>query len=75
MKNALIALGFVLAGSTAALADSSALDVVDTQVIPGSSVYSIDYTATAAFDGQATNDDYANPVKQPRLGDGSPVFN
>lgn len=70
MKNLLIALGFTLAASSAALADSGALDVVDapsafayTQGVSG-----IDYTATASIGA-------GNEFEQRgRLGDGSPTY-
>jgi hypothetical protein len=95
MKNALIALGLTLAASTAAYADSGALDVLQAPAVSngavaaplassvvnayeqrarfgdGSPVYvksdaGVDYTATASVADVATN---------PRLDDGSPVYN
>lgn len=64
MKKIIIALGIALASSTAALAQSSALDVVGQKFEVSDS--SIDYTATASI-GTATTE------LRDRLGDGSPM--
>jgi len=67
MNKLIIALGLTLAASTAAFADSSALDVYAPQ---GQNVSAIDYTATASVGG-ASND----LVTYDRAGnDGSPSF-
>jgi hypothetical protein len=69
MKNLVIALGLTLAASTAAYADSSALDVVGAPSAYGfSQGGSIDYTATASIG-------VGNEFEQRgRLGDGSPTY-
>lgn len=69
MKNLLIALGLTLAASTAAYADSGALDVIDTPpAFAHSQGGSIDYTATASIGA-------GNELEQRgRLGDGSPTY-
>ena len=70
MKNLLIALGFTLAASTAAFADSGALDVIDA---PSAFAYTqgasgVDYTATASI---GTDNQFEH---RGRLGDGSPTY-
>lgn len=67
MTKLLIALGITFAASTAALADSAALDAYSFPAHMGSESGMIDYTATASYGT-------ANPFELgPRLGDGSPV--
>ena len=68
MTRILIALGFTLAASSAALADSSALDVYSFPAFMGSDSGMIDYTATAST-GESNWLELG-----PRLGDGSPVY-
>lgn len=70
MKNLLIALGFTLAASSAAFADSGALDVIDSPSAYGYTQGSagVDYTATASV-GTANEFEYRG-----RLGDGSPTY-
>jgi hypothetical protein len=65
MKNVLIALGFTLAASTAAFADSGALDV---QQAPAA------ITAGAVAAPIATNGPANAYEQRARLGDGSPVY-
>jgi hypothetical protein len=65
MKKIIIALGIALASSTAALAQSSALDVVGQKFEVNASA--VDYAATASIGSAPTE-------MRDRLGDGSPMI-
>ena len=69
MNKIIIALGFALASSTAALAQSSALDVIGQQFTPATQ--SVDYEATASIG--TTNLGVDAVENRDRLGDGSPM--
>lgn len=70
MNKIIIALGIALASSTAALAQSSALDVVGQQFTV--SAPAVDYEATASIGGSNLGVDAAQ--NRGKLGDGSPMM-
>ena len=70
MNKIIIALGIALASSTAALAQSSALDVVGQQFTV--SAPAVDYTATASIGASNLGVDAAQ--NRGKLGDGSPMM-